>query len=818
MDSLARQLRAVFRKLSRSPLFACVSLFTLAVGIGANAAIFSVVNAVLLSPLPYPDSDRLVGLWHTAPGLGMPEFEQSDATYMLYRDHSRVLEDVTIYRQTTVNVLRGETPERLDAAAASASLFSVLGITPASGRGFVADDERPGAEPIVVLSHRLWEQSFGSNPGVLGQSLRIDGVVTRIVGVMPAGFRFPSADTQLWLPMTLDPNNTEVGNFNFTAVGRLRQGQDPATAQSDLSSLILRLPEHFPDENITAGVIEKAGMAAVVRPLREDVVGDVGQVLWILLGSVGFILLIACANVANLFLVRAEGRQQELAVRSALGATRFDVMRSYLAESTVLSLASGVLGLALAAAGVRALVALAPDLPRLEEIAVDGTVLLFTLAVSLFAGLLFGIMPALRRMPDPGAALKEGGRSAMVGHGRLRARNALVVVQIALALILLVGSGLMVRSFAALRQVDPGFDATDLLTLRVSLPDAEYATAEERAAFFDAALERVRALPGVESAAAVSRLPLTSGGSNSAQSFEDFPLEPDEVPPILAIRWASTDYFETLGIPVLAGRAFEREDHERQRRHVLVSAALEQRFWPGGCALGKRLQWGLSDGEWSTIVGVVGDVRDDGLEQDPVATVYYPILMPPRADEDEAFTPNSLSLAIRTSTAPRTLADVVRQAIWALDSQLPVSNVRTMEAITADARARTTFTMLLLSIAAGVALLLGAVGLYGVISYLVSHRTRELGVRMALGADRWTVLRMILRHGLVLAATGVGVGLAGALAAAPMLEASLYGVRPADPITFVAVSILLLTIALLASLLPARRASSVDPLVALRYE
>ncbi|MEE8522460.1 MAG: ABC transporter permease [Thermoanaerobaculia bacterium] len=818
MESLARQLRAVFRKLSRSPLFTLVSLFTLAVGIGANAAIFSVVNAVLLRPLPYPDSQRLVGVWHTAPGLGLPEFEQSDATYLLYRGHSRVLDDLTIYQETTVNVLHGEAPERLTSAAASASLFSVLGVPPALGRGFMEAEERPGAEPVVVLSHQLWKQSFGADGGILGQTLRVDGVARNIVGVMPAGFHFPSTETQLWLPLTIDPTATQVGNFNYTAVGRLLPDLGPADAVSDLDGLIRRLPELYPDENITAGMIEKAGLATIVRPLREDVVGDVGQVLWILLGSVGFILLIACANVANLFLVRAEGRQQELAVRNALGATRFDVARSFLAESTVLSLAGGVLGLGLAAAGVRGLVALAPDLPRLEEITVDGSVLLSTLAISLFAGLLFGAMPALRQMPDPGAALKEGGRSAMVGHGRLRARNALVVAQIALALILLVGSGLMVRSFAALRRVDPGFDAAGVLTLRVALPDAEYATAEERAAFFETALERIRALPGVQSAAAVSRLPLTPGGSNSAQSFEDFPLEPDEVPPILAIRWASTDYFETLGIPVVSGRAFERDDHKRLRRHVVVSAALAERFWPGQSALGKRLRWGLSNADWSSIVGVVGDVRDDGLEEEPLATVYYPILTPPRDDTDETSAPHSVSFAIRTSTAPKALADGVRRTIWDLDAHLPVANVRTLAAIIADARARTTFTMLLLSIAAGVALLLGAVGLYGVISYLVSQRTRELGVRMALGADRWTVSRMILRHGLGLAGVGIGIGLAGAVAAMPLLKASLYGVSPSDPTTLAAVSTLLLVIALVASLLPARRAAAVDPLEALRYE
>ncbi len=820
MDSLSRHLRTATRKLRRKPAFTLLAVLTLALGIGANAAIFSVVNAVLLRPLPYPDSERLVGVWHTAPGLGIPQFEHSDATYLLYRRANRVFDELGIYRQGTVNLTGGETPERLDSAAVSASVLPVLGTAPALGRGFRETEEQPGAEPVAILSHDLWQRRFGAEREVLGRTIRVDGVARTIVGVMPAGFRFPAPETRLWLPLAVDPVNTNVGNFNYLAVARLRPGVGAADAAADLTSLIPRLPEEYGDGDVTAGMLENARMAAMVHPLRDDVVGDVGGVLWILLGSVGVILLIACANVANLFLVRAEGRQQELAVRTALGASRGDTAFAFLAESTVLSLAGGALGLVFAGAGVRLLLALSPDIPRLEEIGVDGAVLGFTLALSLAAGLLFGAAPALRSVPDPGAALKEGGRGAAAGRGR-RVRDLLVVSQIALALVLLIGCTLMVRSFHRLRQVDPGFEGSRVLTLRLSLPEAEYDTAADRAGFYQRALERIRALPGVEAAGAVSRLPLTGGGSNSAHTFEDHPLEPDEVPPILATRWASPGYFETLGIPLLAGRAFEDADHRQLRRHVVVSAALAERFWPGESALGKRLSHGLPhDDDWSVVVGVAGSVRDDGLESDPVAAIYYPLATPPAAEEEEgeARAPRSLSFAVRTAVAPGALAADVRRAIWSLDPNLPLANVRAMEEVVAAARARTTFTLLLLSIAAGVALALGAVGLYGVIAYAVSRRTQEIGVRIALGAGRWNVGRMVLGQGLGLALAGIVLGLGGAFAATRLLRASLFEVSPTDPLTFAAVPLLLLLIALVASYLPARRASAVEPLEALRYE
>ncbi|MCP3960229.1 MAG: ABC transporter permease [bacterium] len=821
MDSLLRPLHTVVRKLLRSPMFTVISVLTLAIGIGANAAIFTVVQGVLIRPLPFPESERLMGVWHTAPGIELPQFEQSDATYLLYRRHNRFFEDIGIYDPATVNLTGGERPERLPSADVTASLFPLLRIPPALGRVFDEGDERPGAEPVVLIGHELWTRRFGAEEHILEQTIQVDGVARTVIGVMPEGFHFPSPETLLWLPMEIDPANANVGNFSFPGIGRLRPDATPAAAEADLSALIHRLPEEFPDDDITPGMLKNAGIAALVHPLRDDVVGDVGKALWLLLGAVGFILLIACANVANLFLVRAEGRQREVAIRTALGATRRNVVLAFLTESIVLAIAGGALGLALAAAGIRVFLAIGPQsIPRLEAIGIDGGVLAFTVAISFLAALLFGVMPALRGgAPRPGTVLKEGGRGSTTGRARHRARYALVAAQVALALILLVGSGLMARSFRALQAVEPGFDASNLLTVRLSLPMAEYASAEQRAHFFQTTVDRLRTLPGVDTAGAVTRLPLGDGGSNSAHTFEDFPLEPDEVPRIISTRRVAPGYFETLRIPLIEGRVLEPADHQRQSRVALVSEALARQMWGDTSPLGKRLTSGIAEqGDWFTIVGVVGSIRDDSLVEDPTEIVYYPLASPPPPDEEEALAPGTMSLVLRTSVPATSVAGAVRSAIWDADPNLPVANVRTMDQILERSRARTGFTMLLLSIAAAVALLLGAVGLYGVVSYVVSQRTQEIGVRIALGADRGTVSRMVVRQGLGMTLAGVVAGLAGAFLLTRFLDGFLYGVDATDPTTFAAVSILLLAIALFATYLPARRAASVDPLTALRYE
>ena len=823
MTPILQTLRSTARGFLRSPVFLAVVLFTLALGIGATSAIFTVVNAVVLRPLPYPEPERLVGVWHTAPGLGMNEFEQSDASYVLYRKANQTLEDLGIYWEGSVTLTGGAEPERVVAAGVTPSLLSLLRVPPAVGRALVADDERPGAEKVVLISHGLWQRWLGGSRDVLGATLQVDGVPHQVVGVMPESFRFPDEETAVWQPMTIDPARLSTGNFNYKSVGRLRPGITPEQAQRDLAALVRRIPEEYGDGDITLGMIEEAGLSALVLPLRKEIVGEVEQVLWVLLGSVGMILLIACANVANLFLVRAEARQREVAVRIALGASRGEVTRVFLAESLVLGLLGGVLGLGLAWGATRLLVYLRPEgIPRLEEIGVDGTVVAFTALIAVLSGLGFGLFAAARYgSPNLAPALKEGGRGGSAGRGRLRARNALVVTQVALALVLLVGAGLMVKSFWQLRGVDPGLDPEGVLTLRLSLPDTQYPDAPATARFVQQLLEKVRTVPGVAAADTVTLLPLSGNGSNSGHDVEDHPLPPDTVPPILGTRFASPGYFQTLGIPLLEGRTLDAIDPARRSDKVVVSEAVAKRFWPGKSAVGRRIARGLHDreGKWYTIVGVVGSVRDNGLHQKPWESVYYPVLGKEPLEGQEDWVPRDFTLVVKAAQGdPAALTPSVREAVRALDANLPVAQVRTMEEVVARSTARTSFTMLLLVIAAAVALLLGAVGIYGVISYTVSQRTREIGVRMALGAGRWEIARMVLGEGMAVTLAGIALGLGGAFAVTRLMVALLYEVAPTDLATYAAVPVILGLIALFSSYLPARRAAAVEPVEAIRYE
>ena len=812
-------LRTTARSLRRTPGFFLIVIFTLAVGIGANAAIFTVVNAVLLQPLPYPDPERIMGVSHTAPGLGMDTLEMSDGTFFVYHRDSQSFEDLGIYSDGSATLTGGETPERVRASGVTAGVFGVLRRPPALGRTVQEGDEKPGAEPVAVLSDGLWRLRFGGDPKVVGTMLKVDGVATRIVGVMPAGFHFPSAEIELWTPLTIDPANLQVGSFNYDGIGRLRPGVAPERAARELSELAVRVTD-LPNAIIDRDMMRTARFGVLVHPLRDDIVGDVALVLWLVLGSVGIILLIACANVANLFLVRAEGRQREVAVRSALGASRGSIARLFLEESVALSLAGGAVGLALAAAGVRVLVAMRPEnLPRLEEIALNGTVLAFTVGVSLLSGLLVGLLAALRYgRPDLIPALKEGGRGGTVGRERLLARNALVVVQMALSLVLLVGAGLMVKSFWRLRQVSPGLDPKNVLTVRLNLPESEYATPQAPARFVVQLLEKVQALPGVESAAITNLLPLSGGGSNNGHVIEDHPIPPGGLPEVLASRWVSPSYFETMRIPLLQGRLFDRLDPDKLATEAVVSQALAEHYWPGQNPLGKRLAQGVgSNPEWSTVVGVVGSVRENGLNEEPVETVYYP-QQPQKDFQGDVTIPRNFTLVVRSAGEPQKLAAPMRDAVWSLDPNLPLSQVRTMDEVAERSMVRTTFTMFLLVTAAIVALVLGSVGIYAVISYVVSQRTREIGVRMALGAGRGDISRMVLKEGLGLALTGIGLGLLGAFAVTRLMMALLFDVSPTDPLTFAAVPALLATIALFASWVPAQRAASVTPLEAIRSE
>lgn len=815
-----RHLPSALRRLARQPLFSGLAIFTLALALGANGAIFSVVDSILIQPLPYPESDRLVGIWNSAPGLELDAFEHSEATYLLYREGNHSFVSMGLYEVTGITLTGEGDPLRLDVALATASTFETLAVPPILGRSFLAEEEGPSGEPVVMLSHALWHRHFAADPTILGRSLRIDGISRRVVGVMGEDFRFPTKSTQLWIPFSLDEAAPGVTDFSYPVIARLRPGIDPDAAARDLESLVPRLADLYPDE-LDLETIEGIGLGVKVHPLRDDVVGDIDSTLWILFAGVGFILLIACANIANLFLVRAEGRRHELAVRSALGASRRRVASTFLGESLALGGVGVVLGLGLAHLALRAVVRFGPqELPRIEEIGLDGRAVLFTLVATLLACLAFGLLPMLRRLPQSALALRDGGRSVAGGRGQQRARNLLVVAQVALAVVLLVGSGLMLRSFDALRQVDPGFDTSGILTLRIALADSDYPTPEDRTRFFDRALEAVATIPGVESVGGIDHLPLDVGNSGSAYSFEDFPIEGNAIPPIIATRRISPHYFEALGIPLLRGRDFLPDDHRTPRRVAMISAPLAERLWPDEDPTGKRLLRGSwEEGkEWTTIVGVVGGVRHAKLEDELEEMIYLPLLEPSANGDDSGSSPRRLTLALRSALAPSALVGSVRRQILDLDTNLPLSAVRPIEALVAGARARTAFTMVLLSLAAGVALLLGAVGLYGVISTLVSQRTQEIGVRMALGASRAGIGGLVLRQGLGLAVVGVLVGVAGALASGNLLRSILFGVAPGDGLTYGVVIVLLLAVATLASLLPARRAASVDPLRALKYE
>jgi len=631
---------------------------------------------------------------------------------------------------------------------------------------------------------------------------------------MPEGFAFPE-EAGVWVPMTIDDVDPDVGSFSVVGIGRLASGVTVEGANAEMQDLLLRFADAHP-EDVSRGVLEQAGLRADLKPLKELYVSDVRQALWVLLGTVGFVLLIACANVANLFLVRAEGRQREFALRTALGASHADMVRHYLAESVTLALGGGLLGLVLASAGVRGLLRLAPvAVPRSSEIGIDASVLLFTLAISVGSGLLFGLFPILGyRRPDLSSALKEGGRSATGGKERHRARSLLVVAQVALALMLLVGSGLMARSFMAMRGVDPGFDSADRLAFRLSLPEAEYAAAETTRLLYRTLQERMAAIPGVESAALVSALPLRDTKHASPMEAEDQPTPEGQLAPLVNVRQVGPGYFATMGIPLAEGRELTSDDGAAQTRAVVISEAVARTFWPGESVLGRRLR-GQGDTLAWEVVGVAPDVRFERLDREPEMLVYLPLLYgnPPNVIQTR-----QLDVVLHVAGDPLGFVPAAREALREVDPRLPMVDPTTVERLTRDAMSATSFTALLLGIAAGIALLLGTVGIYGVVSYVVSRRTQEIGVRMALGAPAALVLRDVVGKGMALTGVGVGVGLAGAWAVSRVLATLLYGVSTTDPTTYIVTAAVLTMVSALASWLPARRAARVDPVVALRAE
>jgi predicted permease len=814
-------LRQQVRRLVRAPSFTTISVVTLALGIGATTAMFAVVNGVILRPLPYEAPDRLVGLWHVAPGLGIDEVNQSPALHLTYRDESRVLDDSGVWASTQATITGAGEPERVSGMTVTDGTLRLLGVRPARGRLFTAEDDSPGAPLTVLVGWGYWQSRLGGAADVVGQTLTVNGREREIIGVLPADFRLLDRDPAIYLPLQFDPAEVILGNFSYQGLARLRPGVTIAQANADLDRLLPRAAERFP-RGISLEMMTEARFAANVRPLAVDVIGDVANMLWVLLGTVSIVLLIACANVANLFLVRAEGRYREVAVRTALGASRWRIAGDFITESLVLSVIGGTLGVGLAAGGLQLLRAIGPDrLPRLHDITIDGTVLLVALGLSVLTGALLGLVPILRHGSERiSAALRDGGRGGSAGRERVRARSVLVVAQLALALVLLAGSGLMIRSAQALRGVHPGFDRPEeLLGFRLSIPQAEVAEAEAVLATHERIMQAVAAVPGVTSVALASAVPMDGYNSNDPFDPEEFATPPGQLAPIRRYKWLSPGWFATMGTPVVAGRDFTWDDLRTRAPVVIVSEGLARHYWPTPQdAIGKRVR-NVEGRPWREIIGVVRDVHEDGLDRATPETAYWPMIMADLWEDGELGVQRSMTYTLRLQRAfTPSLMEDVRRAVWSVNANLPLADVQTLDQLVDRSMARTSFTLVMLSIAAGVALLLGAIGLYGVISYGVAQRTREFGVRMALGARRADVGRLVLRQATLLVLIGIAAGIAAAVAATRLMATLLYGVRPVDPLTFGAVSLLLAAVAVLASVIPTLRATRVDPQEALRWE
>ncbi len=814
MDTLWHDLRYGVRTLRARPGFTVVAALVLAIGIGANTAIFSLVDAVLLKSLPVADSDRLVMLYENRLDRNVPRTPVAPGNFLAWRAQETAFDEIAATAEQQFTLSGKEMPESIAGARASAGLFRVLRANPVLGRAFTAEEDRPGQERVVVLSHRLWQRRFGAGP-VVGQTVKLDGNPHTIVGVMPAGVEFPSRETELWVPAALDAQ-TGMDGMNgrvLSAIGRLGPGVTIEAARSEMDVIAARLGRTDPAFN--------AGVGVTIVPLKEVVIGGFGPVLFMLWAAVGFVLLIACANIANLLLARAVSRNHEIALRLALGATRVRLIRQFLTESVLLALLGGCLGLLLGLWGVDALVALSPDsIPRAQEVTLDGRVLGFTMALSLVTGIGFGLASALPSSRlDLTASSKEGGRGASAGIERHRLRSLLVIAETALSLVLLIGAGLMVKSFLRLQSIDPGFDPDNVLTLKLELPEARYPEEKQVVAFHDELTARIARLPGVAAVGATNALPVSGSGGVKPVHFDDRPHPEPGKEPFAQYRLVSPDYFRAMSIPVLRGRDFAARDDGAAPGVVIINQAMARRFWPDQDPLGKRIALGGWNDLTGEVIGVVGDVRHWGKDVEPAPEMYWdhrqswlargPTLRRHR---------RALTFVVRSSSDPEPLVRAIRGEVAAMDAELPLSDIKTMEERVGASLAAARFKTLLLGIFAAVALVLAGIGLYGVMSYAVTQRTRELGIRMALGARAPDVLRLVVGQGLRLVLVGLAIGLAIAVAGTRLLSALLFEVKPTDPAVFALLSFLLVVVALLACYLPARRATRVDPTVALRYE
>jgi putative ABC transport system permease protein len=798
-----QDLRYAARMFWKQPGFAAAAVVTLALGIGASAAIFSVVYGVLLKPLPFHEPERLVSVHHHAPhGAGG---NHGPATYLTYRENQKTFEAIGAWDPTEVSITGTGEPERLQALLVSSTTLPLLRIQPVAGGFFSTADDAPGQPLRVVLTYGYWQRRFGGAQNVVGQPLVIDGRPGTVIGVLPASFTFLRTNPAVVLPLPLDVNAPRGISFGFQALARLAPGVTLAQANADVARMISLLPPVF----------ARLELQPDITSLADDVVGNIGEILWILLAAVGVVLLIACANVANLFLVRAEGRQQELAMRAALGASRGRLARALLSESLLLALAGGALGVALAYAAIGLLRIMAPaELPRVDEIGIDVTVLLFTLALSVLSGVLFGLFAVVRFGSPSVTALKEGGRSASDAPGRHRTRNVLVVGQVALALTLLIVSGLMIRTFVAMRQVDPGFTRPEeVQTFVIAIPAGIISDPQQAARTHESVAERLARVPGVISVGLSSSITMDGEDNGNPIAVEGVSTQEDQLPPLRRFKSFAPGYFETMGNRLVAGRSVTWSEIHEQRPVIVVSAPLAREYWGEPAkALGKRVRGWNPQSQWREIVGVVGDERDDGLNRPATAIVYWPML-------NESYRWRTMAYAVRSNRVgtPGFLREL-EQAVWSVNPNLPLAGARTLDEIRADSMAQTSFAMVMLAIAASVALLIGIVGIYAVMAYIAAQRTREIGVRMALGAQIRDVHEMFLRHGLWLTGTGIALGIGVALVLTRVMSAFLFGVGPMDPMTYLAVSGALAVVALLATYLPARRAARVDPVVALRAD
>jgi putative ABC transport system permease protein len=806
MESLLSDVRYAARNLFRRPGFTIIAVITLALGIGANTAIFSAINALLLKPLPFPELDRVVAVWDKLPSRGLQRNEVTVANYLDWQSQTQSFEQLALYRWWSANLTGIDPPERIQGFLVTANFLDTTGMKPIMGRNFLPEENQPGKGAVAVITHSLWQRRFGGDPNILNKTITINSITRTVVGVMPERFNFPKgAEVYAPLPMTPELMKSR-GDHSYYVLGRLKPGASIPGAQAELDNITARLEQQFPETN--------KGWGATIFPIVADTVRTYDTALWIMMGAVGFVLLIACANVANLMLARASGRKKEIALRTALGASRWRIVRQLLTESLIVALIGGALGVLIGFWGIDALRAANPAeasrfAPGWYQLGINAPVLLFTLGLSVVSGIVFGLVPALQASrTNLNDSLKEGGRQTSASSHRLR--SSLVVFEFALSLVLLVGAGLLTRSFLALVKTDPGFNPDHVLTMNLMLPAAKYKDQPARAAFYNDLVQRVKTQPGVESAAVVNYLPL--GGANSSDSYlvegEPEPAPGDEHGG--RYRVATPDYFRTMGISIVRGRGFTDQDKAGAPPVVIVNEAFVRKHWPGADPIGKRIRFygPLERAPWMQVVGVLADVKHE-LNLAVTPEYYLPHAQNPW---------NAMVLVAKTSVEPGSLAGALRQQVWAIDKDQPVFDVKTMQEVRSTSVAVYSFSSVMLGIFAFVALLLASIGIYGVMAFAVTQRTQEIGIRIALGARSVDVLKLVVKHGMKLALLGMVIGLAGSWAVTRFIEKLLVGVEATDLLTFSVVSVCLLVAAFVACYLPARRATKVDPLVALRYE